>query len=172
MKSPLAIATLLPAITLLSCKPTPPPPKTVTSLAATELTTQGPNRPGYTVNITYSPKSLAELTRRHETVIVANSFSAQPAPDTPKSLLSDIGDLNLGGLNLEVPPGPPAHIPAVHFDPTTFAHTNGKDPELLINVYSGRKSSPDNLLSCSIFQGPLTTILNTTIPIACKLIAE
>ncbi len=111
MKSPLAITALLPTITLLGCKPTQPSPKTVPRLTGTELTIQGPNRPGYTVNITYSPKSLAELTRRHETVIVASSFSAQPAPNTPKALVSDIGDLNLGGVDLEVPPRPARPYP-------------------------------------------------------------
>jgi len=45
-------------------------------------------------------------------------------------------------------------------------------PQLLINLYSGRKSSPDNLLDCGIYEGPLKAVEGKNIPIACKLIGE
>ncbi len=45
-------------------------------------------------------------------------------------------------------------------------------PQLLINVYSGRKSSPNNLLDCGIYEGSFQAIQGQSIPIACKLIGE
>jgi hypothetical protein len=45
-------------------------------------------------------------------------------------------------------------------------------PQLLINVYSGRKSSPNNLLDCGIYEGSLAAIQGQSIPISCKLIGE
>jgi hypothetical protein len=42
----------------------------------------------------------------------------------------------------------------------------------LINVYSGRKSSPDNLLDCGIYEGPLKAVQSQSIPISCKIIGE
>jgi hypothetical protein len=44
--------------------------------------------------------------------------------------------------------------------------------QLLINVYSGRKSSPNNLLDCGIYEGALKAIQGQSIPISCKLIGE
>lgn len=170
-----ASALLLFSVGMVACKPSPTPPKTVAAAATAQPASDfahTPDRPGYTVSISYSPKSLAELTRRRETVIVASYLSGWPKADAPKNLISDIGDINLGTNTTEVPSGQPARIPAVHFDAATLTQTDGRDPELLINVYSGRKSSPDNLLSCSISQGPLAAVENTTIPITCKLIAE
>jgi hypothetical protein len=51
-----------------------------------------------------------------------------------------------------------------------WVDSNG--PQLLINVYSGRKSSPNNLLDCGIYEGPLAAIQGTSVPISCKLIGE
>jgi hypothetical protein len=44
--------------------------------------------------------------------------------------------------------------------------------QLLINVYSGRKSSPNNLLDCGIYEGPMQAVQGKSIPISCKLIGE
>ena len=41
---------------------------------------------------------------------------------------------------------------------------------LLIDVYSGRKSSKDNLLRCEDYDGALESLSGRTIPIRCQLI--
>jgi hypothetical protein len=51
-----------------------------------------------------------------------------------------------------------------------WVDSNG--PQLLINVYSGRKSSPNNLLDCGIYEGSLQAVQGQSIPIPCKLIGE
>ncbi len=45
-------------------------------------------------------------------------------------------------------------------------------PQLLINVFSGRKSSQDNLLDCGIYEGPLKSAPEANIKVTCKLIGE
>jgi hypothetical protein len=49
---------------------------------------------------------------------------------------------------------------------------NDQGPQLLINAYSGRKSSENNLLDCGIYEGPLRPMLGQNIGISCKLIGE
>jgi hypothetical protein len=49
---------------------------------------------------------------------------------------------------------------------------DNQGPQLLINVYSGRKSSPNNLLDCGIYEGALKAVQGQSIPISCKLIGE
>ncbi len=43
---------------------------------------------------------------------------------------------------------------------------------MLVNVFSGRHSSPDNLLDCDFFQDKITVAARAPIPIHCKLIGE
>ncbi len=45
-------------------------------------------------------------------------------------------------------------------------------PQVNINVYSGRKSSPDNLLDCDTFQDTLSVAAEVPIALHCKLITE
>ena len=46
------------------------------------------------------------------------------------------------------------------------------EPQVNINVYSGRKSSPDNLLDCGMFQDSVVVAAKAPIRVDCKLIAE
>jgi hypothetical protein len=46
------------------------------------------------------------------------------------------------------------------------------ESELLINVFSGRKSSPQNLLDCDIYQGSLKDIQGRRLNLSCSLIGE
>ena len=43
---------------------------------------------------------------------------------------------------------------------------------MLINVFSGRHSSPDNLLDCGLFQDKIAVAARGPIQIRCKLIGE
>jgi len=131
-----------------------------------------PMYPGFSVNVTLSDKAMAKMVAGKETVIVAGYLTGNPKPGAVKKYVDEMGEVGLGTIQMEVGPGVIAH-----FGPTTlmqdaFAQTDKKDAQLLINVYSGRKSSPDNLLDCGIYEGPLKPVQGTTIPIACKLIGE
>lgn len=129
-------------------------------------------QPGFTVTITYSQKAMATLVARKETVIVAGYLYAFPAKGTPKRDVDEIGQVDLGEVHDEIAPGATATFAQVNLTQAMLKWVDAQGPQLLINVYSGRKSSPDNLLDCGIYEGSLKAVQGQSIPISCKLIGE
>jgi len=127
--------------------------------------------PGFSVAVTYSQKAMDTLTSSKETVIVAAYLTGSPKPGTPKSLIHQ-GAVGLGDSTQEITPGATATFSKISLDPKVLSYVDSQGPQLLINVYSGRKSSPNNLLDCGIYDGPLKDVQGKSIPIACKLIGE
>ena len=111
------------------------------------------------------------LVASKETVIVAGYLSGFAKTGTPKKLVAQ-GQVSLGEVKKEIAPGKTAVFGPIKLDQAMLKWVDPQGPQLLINVYSGRKSSPNNLLDCGIYDGPIQPILGTSIPIACKLIGE
>lgn len=127
---------------------------------------------GFTIAVSYSKKAMDALVARKETVIVAGYLSAFPKQGTPKRFVDHMGEIGLGQMKREVIPGAGARFENVTPDQPMMKWVDSGGPQLLINVYSGRKSSPDNLLDCGIYEGPLKDAQGKTLPISCKLIGE
>jgi len=135
-------------------------------------TAPSPEVQGFTVALTYSDKASATLATRHETVIVAGYLTCFPKQGTPKRLVDNEDQVSLGGIHDEIALGQTATFKTIKLDQAALKWADSQGPQLLINVYSGRKSSPDNLLDCGIYQGPLKDVQGKSIPISCKLIGE
>jgi len=131
-----------------------------------------PEFPGFTVNVTFSESAKKKLVESKETVIVAGYLSGNPKKGALKRYVSEIGDVSLGTIEAEIAPGEIAKFGEVKLKEDARKQTDGADPQLLINVYSGRKSTQDNLLDCGIYEGSLESVQGKSIPIACKLIGE
>jgi hypothetical protein len=78
----------------------------------------------------------------------------------------------MGEVTKEIAPGATAKFDTVKLNQPMLKWLDDRGPQLLINVYSGRKSSPNNLLDCGIYEGSLQAIQGQSIPISCKLIGE
>jgi hypothetical protein len=128
--------------------------------------------PGFSVTITYSQKAMDELAAGKETVIVVGYLYGFPIPGTPKKDVDNIGQIDMGEVKKEIAPGATAIFDSVKLNQPMMKWMNDQGPQLLINVYSGRKSSPNNLLDCGIYEGALKAIQGQSIPISCKLIGE
>jgi len=128
--------------------------------------------PGFSVKVDLSEKARKELAARNETVVVAGYLSGNPKKGAPKKFVDEMGEVNLGEITKEIAPGEVALFPKVSMKPDALQQIDSDGPQLLINVFSGRRSSKDNLLSCSLHEGPLKDIENTTVGISCKLIDE
>jgi hypothetical protein len=126
----------------------------------------------FTVKITYSPKAMDTLVKGKETVIVAGYLTASPTPGTPKKYVDHVGEIGLGEVQKEIAPGAIATFTGVKPTPAMMKWVDSNGPQLLINVYSGRKSSPNNLLDCGIYEGSLAAVQGQSIPVSCKLIGE
>jgi hypothetical protein len=128
--------------------------------------------PGFTVTVTYSQKAMATLVAGKETVIVAGYLSGFPIPGTPKKYVDHIGQIDMGEVKVEVAPGATAKFDRIKLNDAMMKWVDNQGPQLLINAYSGRKSSPNNLLDCGIYEGALKAVQGQSIPISCKLIGE
>jgi hypothetical protein len=126
----------------------------------------------FTVKITYSQKATDTLVAAKETVIVAGYLTASPIAGTPKQYVDRMGELGLGEVDREIAPGAIATFSNVKPTQSMMKWVDSNGPQLLINVYSGRKSSPNNLLDCGIYEGSLAAVQGQSIPISCKLIGE
>ena len=131
-----------------------------------------PEFPGFDVRVTLSEKAEAKLTASNETIIVAGYLTGDPKKQAEKKYVDEMGQVGLGTIKAEIQPGRVAHFGEVKMKKDAIAQIDVNGPQLLINVYSGRKSSKDNLLDCGIYEGALKPVEGTTIPIACKLIGE
>jgi hypothetical protein len=126
----------------------------------------------FAVKVTYSQKAMDTLVAGKETVIVAGYLMASPIPGTPKKYVDHVGQIGLGEVDQEIAPRAIATFSSVKPTQAMMKWVDSSGPQLLINVYSGRKSSPNNLLDCGIYEGSLAAIQGQSIPISCKLIGE
>ena len=128
--------------------------------------------PGFSVSVTLSDKARKLLTDHKETIIVAGYFTGSPKSGTPRKYITDMGEIDLGQVETEIAPGEIAKFGPVKMKQDALNQVDKSGPQFLINVYSGRKSSKDNLLDCGIYEDALEPVEGKTIPIACKLIGE
>ena len=127
---------------------------------------------GFTVTVTYSQKAMATLDAGKETVIVVGYLYGFPIQGTPKQAVDHVGQIDMGEVKKEIAPGAMATFDRVKLNQPMVKWLDSQGPQLLINVYSGRKSSPNNLLDCGIYEGSLKAVQGQSIPISCKLIGE
>jgi hypothetical protein len=142
-----------------------------------ERTAQGPQIEsggppnGFRVNLAFSERAKKTLSESRETVVVWGYVTGFPKPGAPKPY-SDMGEIELGQVRTEVPPGGDVSFNEIQLRRDALKQVDTQGPQLLINVFSGRRSSRDNLLDCGLYQGPLKAVQGHNIPISCKLIGE
>jgi hypothetical protein len=125
----------------------------------------------FTVTVTLSERATKKLIGSKETVIVAAYLSGIAKKGALKKYSHD-GEVGLGDINIEVLPGESAKFRNVKPEEKAFEQTDRQSPQVLINVFSGRKSSKNNLISCDIYEGTSESIQQKSIAISCGLIEE
>lgn len=138
-------------------------------------TTDQPRNIGapFCVNVQLSEPAREKLTDSKETIIVAGYFTGHPKKGTEAKYL-DIKsrDVNLGDVQQEIWPGQTAVFKQLNLDPDALSRIDSQGPHILIDVFSGRKSSKDNLLDCEDYDDQFESLRGRTILIHCRLIAE
>jgi hypothetical protein len=127
----------------------------------------------FRVNVELSEGARDKLNDSKETIIVAGYFTGHPKEGTEARYL-DIksGDVPLGNAQQEIRPGETAVFTQINLNSDAMSRIDSQGPQILINVFSGRRSSNDNLLSCNLYEGGLDSLRGKTIVIRCHLIAE
>jgi len=128
----------------------------------------------FSVQVSLSPAARKQLADSKETIIVDADYFGYPtvAAQQQKVPGSENPWLTLHEAQMELDAPGTARFASVTLDETQLGLIEKRAPEVNINVYSGRKSSPDNLLDCGMFQDKLQVATRTNIEIDCKLISE
>ncbi len=162
MKHP-AILTL--GLALFACAPDTGPEVMV---AAETETAKSPY--SFDVNLTLTPRAAEMLASTDEAVNVAAMYYGEPVSETSPGVDEHGEEVGLGRDDIEVAPKSAlVKAPGTGFDATNIASVKG-EPEVLINVYSARKTHQNNLLDCGIYQGPISMAQKKPIDIKCDLI--
>jgi len=130
--------------------------------------------PAFQVAVSLSPKAAARLAHPRETVIVSAYVYGEATPRGVRLHLADEMDqIDFGKeQTVELPGAGVARLAGVRYDRNKLVYLIDRKLLVLVNVYSGRRSSPDNLLDCGIFQDSVDLAAQAPIPIRCKLIGE
>jgi hypothetical protein len=130
--------------------------------------TVGPN---FSVTVSLSPRAAARLAHPKETIMISADFYGD-ANAKGQSMQNDGGQIELAPSQKdEIPGAGVAQFHGPRYDKTKLAYVDD-GLQVLINVFSGRHSSPDNILDCDFFQDKIAVVAAATIPIHCKLIGE
>jgi hypothetical protein len=160
MKQPAFLLLFLP---VLACSPAPP----ADGLASDAAARASPY--AFDVRLTLTPRAVDKLVSTKERVIVNGMFWGAPnAAATPS--VDEMGQIPLGEDFVEVAPeNATITVPGANFDPAALANIEGA-PQVLVNVYSARKTHADNLLDCGIYEGPVAMAQRQPADIRCDLI--
>ena len=139
------------------------------AVLAAALTASAAGGPyGFEVQVSLSSKAAAELAARKEAIVVAAMYEGNPIPARQKYADED-GLLGLGSEDLILPAaGGRAIITGNKVKRDRIGWVERFD--VLVNVYSARRSSKDNLLDCGIFEDSVAKAHAAPIHISCKLI--
>lgn len=127
--------------------------------------------PSFEIEVNLSPKAKAKakLLKDKETIIVSASFMGVPK-DTASAAFLESGEIRIAGKDMELRNDDIAKFENIKFSKLLFDSLSDKDIQLLVNVFSGRRSSIDNMLSCGIVQEKMSKVKGKKFTIDCKLI--
>ena len=129
------------------------------------------NRFAFSVQLSLSRKAAARLAATSEAIIVSASYSGNPIPAAEKEA-DEIGQIDLGIENVEAPgKDGTVYVTGTKVNRDRLRWLKG--PVLLnVNVYSARRSGPDNILACDFFDGKLEDAVRKPLSLHCSLITE
>ena len=125
----------------------------------------------FTVRIDLSPVAAQQLARHNETIMASAFYYGVPKANAPAKVADEMGQVHLGNQEIELREAGDAVFDGRAVDHKPLAYVDG-DPQVNVNVYSGRHSSEDNLLNCDFFEDAVQIAHAKPIAIHCGLIGE
>lgn len=123
------------------------------------------------ISVSLSEKAAATLRERNEGIVVSASYSGEPTA-AAKPHADEIGRIDLGTETHSLAgSGGSIQLGGPQSGSKRLDWIQG--PVLInVNVFSARKSSQDNLLSCDFIDGPLPQVAAKPVALNCSLIDE
>lgn len=162
MRNPALVALPLCTVLLACAKQAPPAEQ-----ASREWAVPAPST--FTVDVRLLDGGKPQFDRSGETIIVSARYYGEPVDDVAASAVNDVGQVDLGSAEVEL-----VGEGLARFDGSALLRSRRTlvqgEPQLEISVFSGRRTSPDNLLDCDAFQGALSDAVRAPIRVDCRLL--
>ena len=123
----------------------------------------------FEIEVSLSPKAKEKIIAEKETIIVDVFFTGIPK-DNSHTKFEEDGSFYVVSAQKEILYGQVASFDSIKFSKKIYDQLANKDIELGVNVYSGRKSSQDNLLNCEPLFDKISNVANKKFTLKGKLI--
>ena len=123
----------------------------------------------FEIEVSLNAKAKERIVNSKETIIINVTLTGTPKDTT---LYAEDGQFYVASAEKEIFYGQIARFDKIKFSKKTFDQLVDKDVYLNAFVYSGRKSSPNNLLDCNIIADSISNIVNKKFTITGKLIGD
>ncbi|HMR58722.1 MAG TPA: hypothetical protein PLM56_16880 [Cyclobacteriaceae bacterium] len=127
--------------------------------------------PAFEIEVTLSDAAQKKISYDKETIIVKAYLSGQPK-DSAAIEVSEMGLLFLAEAQVELEGAGVARFDKVKLSKEAYEALADKDFEVLINIYSGRRSSEYNILNADLLQEPISRVTGERHALHAKLIGE
>ena len=127
--------------------------------------------PEFIIRLQLSGAAEKKLRKDHESIIVQAYFSGEPK-DTTSVEFMESGGYSVGSYRIELWDTRTARFDRVKILKASLDSICDKNFEVLINVFSGRHSTDQNILDCDILQEKILTVAGKKFVLNGKLIGE
>ena len=127
--------------------------------------------PSFEIEVSLSQKANDKLKNSRETIILDAAFTGFPKDSTSKQFLEE-GEFYVAFSSVELRDSRIAKFEGIKFSKARYDSLADKDISVGINIYSGRKSSKNNLLDCEYLDNKMSFIKNKKFIVKGKLIGE
>ncbi|WP_320054452.1 hypothetical protein [uncultured Acetobacteroides sp.] len=124
----------------------------------------------FEITVSLSPKARAKIVGNKETIFVDVSITGEHKPTTPAKLIAEDGQFYVASVRKEIRYGQVARFDSIKMSRYIYNELLNKDADVTVNVYSGRKSSEDNLLNSELLSEKISKVVNRKSTIKSKLI--
>ncbi|MBW4582383.1 MAG: hypothetical protein KME42_22675 [Tildeniella nuda ZEHNDER 1965/U140] len=129
------------------------------------------NVPAFYVNVTLTEKARLRLEKPQETIIVSVSLYGEPKKNSSVKV-NEVGLVDLANnRQIALSKAGRAQFNRLVVSASKLNQLVSQDYTVNVNVFSGRRSSQDNLLSCDFFEGKISS-LQRGVTLKCGLIGE
>ena len=126
---------------------------------------------GFDLHILLSKQATYELGRRKEGVVVSASYFGVPTV-IAQPYANDVGLIDLGRETLLLRSlGGPVRVTGETVNRKKLGWLKGP-PMVNVNVFTARRSGPNNLITCDIVDGPVARVAAQKTTLVCGLIDE
>lgn len=127
---------------------------------------------GFSVQVSLSAAAATRLAQLREAITVSVVWYGEPTKAARK-FADEMGQIDLGTETVGLPgTGGTAVVTGAAVKVAHVDRVKNRAVNVNVNVFSARRSAPDNLLSCDLFDDALTLTRPGPVAIHCRLIGE